>query len=223
MTRHTWGRIAVLGLVVLVASAVSDAAVVFENGWDSDATDAGAFSQPLQIFAGSFSLADATSVGRATWYGTMFSNDPLDTGDTWNFDVVFWTESGGLPGTAFATSSVVASVTDTGLNIDGERAYLFDASFADVALAGGTPYFMSVINAGTTETFRWNLGLDAAYPSYCTYDGGVSWAHDSQLRPTVNFTLYGEAGGPTVPVPGALLLAGLGTGMATWLRRRRAL
>jgi len=222
MASHTWGRIVVLCVAVLLGSAVSNAAQVFENPWNSAATDAGAFSQANQIFAGAFSLAGGAGVDRATWYGTMLDPDPLDTGDTWAFDIVFRTETGSLPGTAFSTSSVVASVTDTGANISGERVYLFDASFPDVALAGFTPYFMSVINTGTQNTFRWNLGLDATYPAYYSDNGGATWQLD-QSRPIVNFALYDDGAAPTVPAPAALLLAGIGAGTATWLRRRRTL
>jgi len=89
-------------------------------------------------------------------------------------------------------------------------------------LAGGTSYFMSAINTGAPWTFRWNLGLDAAYLSYLSEDGGASWGHDSS-RPMVNFALYDEGVGPVVPAPGALLLAGLGFSTATWLRRRGTL
>ena len=216
------GRVVVLCFAVLLGSTVSNAALVFENPWDSAASNAGGFSQPGQIFAGRFSLVGGASVDRATWYGTMYSEDPLDTGDTWLFDIVFRTDAAGLPGAVLSTSAVVASVTDTEFDVAGERAYLFDASFADVALAGGTSYFMSAINTGAQSTFRWNLGLDAAYLSYYSTNGGASWSQDGS-RPTVNFALYDESVGPVVPAPGALLLAGLGVSTATWLRRRSIL
>jgi hypothetical protein len=58
----------------------------------------------------------------------MFSADPLDTGDTWNFDLVFYADAGNLPGAVLQTASVVASVVDTGIDINdqafgAERAY----------------------------------------------------------------------------------------------------
>ena len=73
------------------------------------------------------------------WHGTMFSSDPLDTGDTWDFDVIFYSDDGGLPGNSVAQRSVSAVVTDTGLDIEDERAYLFDASFSDVSLLANAP------------------------------------------------------------------------------------
>ncbi len=69
------------------------AAVVYENPWNNLATDAGSFSQPNGERAAEFILATDTTVKRATWYGTMFSSDPLNTGDTWNFIVNFYSDA----------------------------------------------------------------------------------------------------------------------------------
>lgn len=212
-------RIAFLCLVVLLGSSVTHAGLVFENPWNATPSDAGAFSQPDQILAGGFSLGTGTSVNRATWHGTMYSPDPLNTGDTWNFDLVFRTASGGLPSAIISTLPVVASVTDTGINIHGERAYLFDASFSGVSLAGGTSYFMTPLNTGTVNTFRWNVGTDGAYSAYYSINGGATWDHLGYRSP-VSFSLFSNDA-PVVPAPGAILLGGIGTGLAAWLRRRR--
>jgi hypothetical protein len=232
MVNHKWGKAVVLCLVVLLGPTAANATQVFINPWDSGASEAGGFAQPgMYTPAGEFSLIGPATVNRATWYGTMFSPDPLNTGDTWSFDVVFWTENNGLPDGILSRASVVASVTDTGLDIADlswgrERAYVFDASFGGVALSGNTPYFMSVINTGTPDTFRWNLGLDAAHPAYVgiysSWNGTTMWVQEP-LRPILNFALYDEGSTPAVPAPGALLLTGLGASMAAWLRRRGTL
>lgn len=86
--------------------------------------------------AGKFVLAAGASADRATWYGTMLSSDPLNTGDTWPFLLTFYTNTlSELPGGVLASAPVTASVTDTGVDINSERAYLFDATFSSVALS----------------------------------------------------------------------------------------
>lgn len=201
----------ILALAGLVGGA--SAQVVFENPWDPNASDAGAFSQGNQLVAGEFDLASGATVALASWHGTMFSADPLDTGDTWNFDVVFWSNSGGQPGAEISRQSVVADVTDTGLNIAGERVYEFEASFTGVTLSGSTTYFFSVENTGTQNTFRWNIGTDAAYSGWFTNDSGGSWNDlGPDNREPLNFRL-------SVPAPASMALLGLG-GLAAFRRRR---
>lgn len=199
----------VLALAGLVGGA--SAQVVFENPWDPNASDAGAFSQGSQLLAGEFDLSSGATVALASWYGTMFSSDPLDTGDTWNFDVIFWSNNGGQPGSEISWQSVVADVTDTGWDITGERAYLFDASFTGVTLSGSTTYFFSVENTGTQNTFRWNMGTDAAYSGWFTHNSGGSW-NDLGSREPLNFRL-------AVPAPASMAILGLGG--LTAIRRRR--
>ena len=198
-------------LVTLAAAGAASGQVVFENPWDANQTDAGAFSQSSQILAGEFDLAANAAVSAASWRGTMFSADPLDTGDTWNFDVIFYNDNGGVPGGSFATHSVVALVTDTGVDISGERVYIFDASFTPVNLAGSTTYFFTALNTGTENTFRWNMGTDTSYSAWFSSDGGSNWS-DLDTRSPLNFSLL-------VPAPGALALFGF-AGIAATRRRR---
>lgn len=214
MKNRQWTLWIVLGLTLIaVHSVAADASsIVYENPWNSAAIDAGAFSQvgpDLGMYyselAGEFVLDVAANVNRATWYGTIWSQpDPLDTGDTWNFDVRFFAGSPTeLPGETLATHAVVATVDDSGVNIQGERAYRFDASFPSVALAADTPCWFSVINTGPPSTFRWNSATSGLGSAAVRGDGSAWEDYDelevNVIRTPLNFTLY-------VPEPPTFLL-----------------
>jgi hypothetical protein len=216
---------------MLIASTVlfapvANAQTVFTNAWNSGAPDAGAWSQPTQMLAGQFKLGATAAVNGASWYGSMFSADPLNTGDTWSFDLMFWQDAAGSPGTLITSRSVVASVFDTGIDVANgvgptpERAYLFNASFGGVSLSGLTSYFFSAINTQQTQTFRWNTGLDQSYSGYFSIDGGANWT-DLTTRAPVNFSLEATT---VTPEPSTYLLMGSGLlfvgGIAS--RRRRS-
>jgi len=206
---------------LLLSSAPSRADLVYENPWDNLATDAGAFSQANQLLAGEFVLGAAADVNRATWYGTMFAPDPLNTGDTWDFDVVFRSDAGGLPDGVLASRSVAALVTDTGVGIMGERVYLFDATFGNVALSGATSYWFTAENTGTEDTFRWTRAT-AGLGSALSTDGGATWSNwDEPARTPLNFALY--AGVTAVPEPTSIAFFSLGmAACACHVGRRRA-
>lgn len=196
---------------IAAGAAVAQAQVVFENLWDADATDAGAFSQPNFMLAGEFDLRADADIEAASWRGTMFSRDPLDTGDTWAFELIFWADNAGMPGGIPVRYTVDTMVTDTGLNIDGERVYQFDASFPTLRLSSATTYFFSAINAeAQTDTFRWNVGTDAGYSGWYSSDNGDDWDRLNTRTP-LNFRLI-------VPAPASLTLLGLG-GLAIFRRR----
>jgi hypothetical protein len=201
-----------IAMGVMAGSSVAQGAVVHENPFNGAAADSGSFSQAGQRLAGQFQLESASNVDRVTWYGTMYSADPLDTGDTWSFDLVIYGESAGLPGAMLAGQPVTAAVTDTGVNLGGERVYLFDARISSIALAAGTPYWVSAVNTGTQDTFRWaqgTAGLRSAIGDCC------NWRLDSDpSRTPLNFSLH-SATAPGVGSPLQQLLGevtGVGPG-----------
>lgn len=208
----------VLSIGVVYAAATNVLAVpVFENPWNPSSVDNGSFSDPaLQnaLVSGQLSLVSDANVSRATWRGTMYSPDPLDTGDTWTFDLVFYGDAGG-PSGVLATESVIASVTDTGIDRFGERVYEFDALFPAISLSGITTYHLSVVNTSTPSTFRWNVGLDATNPSLLSQDNGTSWTVASTTRRQVNFVLFDEENGVDTVVPEPLSICQGLIGLAT--------
>lgn len=204
-------HIRTLMAIVGVSTAAAYAQVVFTNPWDAGAHDGGSFSDHSQVLAGEFDLTGPANVEAASWRGTMFSPDPLNTGDTWQFDVLFYNDNSGKPGAPFASRSVIAAVTDTGVDLGGERVYGFDATFAPVALAGNTTYFFTALNTGTQTTFRWNWGTDTNYSDWKDQSGGTG-AWTSMGPVPLSFQL-------SVPAPGSLALLGLGGLVAARPRR----
>jgi hypothetical protein len=208
-----------IALVAVLTRPVS-ASIVYENPWNSAATDAGAFSQPGQRLAGEFLLGAAANVVRATWYGTMFDIDPLNTGDTWNFDVVFYSDAAGLPNSTLASASVVANVTDTGIDVQSERAYQFDAIFPTVSLSAGVTYWFSVVNTGTADTFRWTGATTGTDSAIFTISGLVPYVESN--RTPLNFALRDDGVPGAVPEPATVAmwsLLALTAGAGAYRRR----
>lgn len=107
-----------------------------------------------------------------TWWGIFgpLNNTPVTPV---SFDLIFYADSGGLPDPTNVISSTTvsfASLTDTGVNLNGKDIYVFRANLTPTALPGGTKVWFSVL-ANTSndpdDNFLWrdDLGGSSAYRS----------------------------------------------------------
>jgi hypothetical protein len=215
-----------LALVLIAAPVAVHAVVVYEQPWNSAASEGGAFSHATQQLAAEFVLSQAATINGATWFGTMFSTDPLDTGDTWLFNLNFYEDAtGNVPGDLILNTAVLAAVTETGVSIGSEMAYRFDATLSSpINLDSGVTYWFSTVNVQQMNTFRWTestSGLDTAMSP-----NGTGWNQLSESDPNnvtrtpLNFTLHGALTN-SVPEPTSILLMTIGLAGLGFMRRKR--
>ncbi len=181
---------------------------------------------PISTFYSGISFTAATSgqewvAGEAQYYNT--SSWPSGTsywgGDYWVYDDVFaWTESSGGDG-KIAFDDKNATFVEIGycsysafyLEAYDEFNNLLDSDtgVANLRYTNG--------NESGPGTLRVDsLGTGIAY--VLVHDSGNFWCIDNVRTDATGIIIP-----PSVPAPAAILLAGMGTGLVGWLRRRRAL
>jgi hypothetical protein len=158
--------------------------------------------------------------------------DSVDIKATPGWSPPDYTSPGILPGkpTTIQIMDVVGGEPDSTVMGSVQNSFLdgwnhIDFLSLNIVMTAGTMYAIFVGDEDNPNTaFMYKVG-SAAYPAgefmyadVTTSPGGPRARIDGDLA----FRTYVETS-PTVPVPGALLLAGFGAGLIKWIRHRRTL
>jgi hypothetical protein len=99
--------------------------------------------------ADDFQLALTTNIVAVNWWGRPNSGDS-------NFQISFYTDASGLPGTVLSTFSVAPSASSVSPGSPFDPVFLYSANLGSPfhALAG-TEYWVSVFNAAPNASWNW--------------------------------------------------------------------
>ncbi len=145
----------------------------------------------------------------------VVGTDIYDVSFRWAYPTDVW----GLPITAatfygdYANASLAGSEIDTLLNATPGANSLYDLSTDANMSVYAIPYAQSSASGFISSEYHTYIGP--------WQSAGVSHVHWRTRGRYAVFTWTGNV--PPIPAPGALLLGIIGTGLVTWLRRRRTL
>jgi len=208
-----------LGLALALATlpAAAWATTLFELP-PADPFSAGTLFSDLQQpreAASFFVLAGDAELSSLVWWGGYYSQSTSPSPTASPFEIRIFADTGSGPAaTPFVAAAVTAALTPFPAALPQ---FEFSATLpAAVALAGGTTYWLSIVDVDPDNpTFAWRKSTEAS-SCFSRADGGQDWAMVAGLG---SMRLEGRF----VPEPGTAVLAGLGlVGLAAGRRRPRA-
>ena len=150
-----------VSILALANSGTANAYILYDaplyNG-----PDGGPFSNyNSQLFANEFSISGGGAISKASWYGAAYYGLPFGS-----FNVAFFADSSGVPGSLLTVDTVTPTIVDTGdKNGYGKELYIFSAAIPTFTAGAGVSYYFSVSDLGSFN-FEWansNLTAKAAY------------------------------------------------------------
>ena len=201
------------GLVAL-ALCLAQAGVIFDNAasqstvYNTSDTDA-----PYRI-ADDFSLSNPASAVAARFWGAYFPLTPPAPSDT--FTLNFYADTGGKPGALVATRTPITLTRTPVLNLFVPD-FRYDATFADVSLAGNTTYWLSIVDDATgtdgSKQWGWRVSIETGGHCWQSVDAGATWSNN--FHNEMAFQLM------DIPEPAGAVMLGIVPLVLTVKRRER--
>lgn len=156
-----------------------------------------------------FSTSSAATATSLTWWGGYgFGNNP----STDSFTIEIRDAS-----SLILSQAVTAVRSSTAFVVAGLDVYVYDATIADTALAGGSTYFLRIYNNTSGNALsNWFWATSNTSGNVLRY----AWPSGSLLG-TTGVDVAFQVNGTSVPEPATYLLSALGL-TAIYLARRRA-
>jgi hypothetical protein len=218
MTRSRLSLPASVALAVLLAfAATTQAAPIYSQMAPSPNAEFFADSHDGGLLtADDFVLGSADTIRSVSWQG---ANGPAGPFQADAFRILFYADSGGTPGTLLGAFNVGAAFrvsTGTTFGDFGDALYTYEANLggAGFAAAGGTRYWIAIINDAIDPVATWSWAGTFVGTAAASFDNGASWV--GQPDAATNFALDSS----TVPEPATLSLLALGLiGLASARKR----